>query len=397
MQVTALPRTATRLHRRYFMLCRVRRTLLLVSAIVCFETLFFTVLAPLLPVFSRRFHLSVAQAGLLSAAYAGGALIAAVPSGLAVARFGTRATALGGQTMLGLASIAFGIAPNAPAVFLARVAQGCGCSLAWTGGLTWLISQAPRERRGELIGIALGAAVAGALLGPAFGALASVAGAAPTFIGLSLPAFLLAGWGATIPDGPPQAVSLGAFRFALGQRNLARPALLIALAGLLLGLIGVLGPLRLSGLGWSAPSIAAVFLLSAAAQTSINPLLGRWSDRRGRLRPLRVGLIFSALGSIALAAAWGRWGYVFVVLLGGIAFSLIWGPSMALLSDRTANLGLGFGVGFALINLAWPPGQLLGSAGGAVLAQMTSNGTPYVVACALCLAGLLATRRNSSS
>src|ERR1700687_806136 len=161
-----------------------RRTLLLVCGIVCFETLFFTVLAPLLPTFSRRFHLSVAQAGLLSAAYASGALVAAVPSGLLLARFGTRATALSGQAILGLASIAFGVAPDTPAVFMARVAQGCGCALAWTGGLTWLVSQAPRHRRGELIGIALGAAVAGALLGPAVGALASVIGDAPTFIGL---------------------------------------------------------------------------------------------------------------------------------------------------------------------------------------------------------------------
>ena len=61
---------------------------------------------------------------------------------------------------------------------------------------------------------------------------------------------------------------------------------------------------------------------------------------------------------------------------------------MALLSDGTAELGLGFAAGFALMNLAWPPGQLVGSAGGGIVAQATSNSVPYLVAGGLCLAGL---------
>jgi MFS family permease len=365
-----------------------RRTLVLVSAIVCFETVFFTVLAPLLPRFAQRFDLSVAQAGLLTSAYAAGALVAAVPSGLLVTRIGVKATALSGLALLSAASVAFGLAPDTASIFVARITQGCGCALAWTGGLAWLVGQAPRERRGETIGVAFGAAVAGALLGPAIGALASVAGAAPIFVGLALPAFALTVWGTTIPDGPPQLISLGTFGQALTQRSLVKPALLIALAGFLLGLISVLAPLRLARLGWSASAIGAVFLLAAAAQTLLNPALGRWTDRRGRVAPLRLGLVLSAAASIALASSAGRWGYPGIVLVAGIAFGLLWTPGMALLSDGTAELGLGFAAGFALMNLAWPPGQLVGSAGGGIVAQATSNSVPYLVAGGLCLAGL---------
>jgi hypothetical protein len=65
---------------------------------------------------------------------------------------------------------------------------------------------------------------------------------------------------------------------------------------------------------------------------------------------------------------------------------------MALLSDGAAELGLSLAAGFALMNLAWPPGQLVGSAGGGIIAQATSNAVPYLLACGLCLAGLAAFR-----
>jgi MFS family permease len=374
------------------MLDPMRRTLVLVSAIVCFEAVFFTLLAPLLPRFSQRFDLSVAQAGLLTAAYAAGALVAALPSGLLVTRIGVKATTLSGLTLLSAASVAFGLAPDATAIFVARIAQGCGCSLAWTGGLAWLVSQAPKERRGEVIGVALGAAIAGSLLGPAIGALASIAGPAPIFIALAVPAFALTVWGATIPGGSPQLISLATFRHAFSQRSLFTPALTIGLAGFLLGVISVLAPLRLARLGWSATAIGVVFLLAAAVLMLLNPALGRWSDRRGRVTPLRLGLALSAVASIALASSAGRWGYAGIVLAAGVGFGLLWTPGMALLSDATAELGLGFGAGFALMNLAWPPGQFVGSAGAGVVAQTTSNSVPYLIACGLCLAALGAFR-----
>ena len=51
----------------------------------------------------------------------------------------------------------------------ARFLQGCGSGFTWAGAFAWLLAAAPRERRGEVIGTALGAAVFGALLGPVVG------------------------------------------------------------------------------------------------------------------------------------------------------------------------------------------------------------------------------------
>jgi MFS family permease len=365
------------------------RTLVLVSAIVCFETILFAFLAPLLPDLADRFSLSKSSAGLLVACYPAGALLGAVPSGLVAARIGAKATALSGLLLLGAASAAFGVAPNAALLFAARIAQGAGCALAWTGGFAWLLARTPRERRGAVIGVALAAAVAGALLGPAVGALASAAGMKPVFVGLAVPAFALALWGAAIPAGPVQELfSPHTLRQALSQRSLLAAALLIALAGFVLGVISVLAPLRLERLGWSATAIGAVFLLAAAVNAAANPVLGRWADRAGRLAPLRLALALSTAASIALAFTTGRWAYAGIVFAAAVAYALLWTPATVLLSDAAAERGLGFVVGFAMMNLAWSPGQLLGSAFGGGIAQVSSDAVPYAVATVLCVAAL---------
>ena len=46
---------------------------------------------------------------------------------------------------------------------------------------------------------------------------------------------------------------------------------------------------------------------------------------------------------------------------------------------------LGQGIAFALWNLAWGAGQAVGAAGGAGLAQATSDAVPYLLLAAACL------------
>jgi MFS family permease len=180
------------------------------------------------------------------------------------------------------------------------------------------------------------------------------------------------------------------FGSALVRRSLIGPALLIGLAGMLLGTISVLAPLRLADLGWSTTAVGAIFLLTAAAATVLNPAVGRLSDRHGRVALLRATLALCALSAAVLAVSAGRWAYAVLVVVGGVAFGLLWTPATALLSDATAALGLDFALGFALLNLAWPPGQLVGSAVGGAVADATSDAVPYLLSCVLCVLALAA-------
>jgi len=85
-----------------------RRLLLLGSTVVFLDVAFYTAITPLLPGYVDDLGLSKAAAGVLSAAYAAGTLIAALPAGLIAVRFGARRALLAGLLLLGLASLAFG-------------------------------------------------------------------------------------------------------------------------------------------------------------------------------------------------------------------------------------------------------------------------------------------------
>ena len=70
---------------------------------------------------------------------------------------------------------------------------------------------------------------------------------------------------------------------------------------------------------------------------------------------------------------------------------------MSLLSDEAEATGLDYAFAFTLINLAWGPSQIAGSAGGAALAQATSDAVPYLVLSGLCALTLASLWRSRSS
>jgi MFS family permease len=138
----------------------IRTALPLVSAIVLLDVLFYSAIAPMLPTYVASFHLSTAEAGLLSGSYALGILIASMPAGWLATRGGTRLTLLLGLGLLGAASIAFGLGQTFWILTTARFLQGVGGAASWAAGLAWLIDVAPRDKRGELLGAVLGIGIA---------------------------------------------------------------------------------------------------------------------------------------------------------------------------------------------------------------------------------------------
>jgi MFS family permease len=172
---------------------------------------------------------------------------------------------------------------------------------------------------------------------------------------------------------------------------------LVVLPSLLFGTLVVLAPLRLSALGFGAVAIGATFLCSAALEALNNVLLGRLSDRIGTLPPIVGGLAASAVVAALLPWPDKRFVLAVLVVLGGLAFGTLFTPAMTMLTHRSEERGLGYGYTFALINLAWAPGQTLGAAGGGALAHATSDAVPYLTLSALCLGTLAMLRRSLAS
>ena len=378
-----------------------RPLLFLASAIVFVDTTFYSAITPLLPHFEDQFDLSKSAAGVLTAAYPAGTLVGAIPGGYLAARAGVRATVLLGLTLMIVSSLAFAFADSIAVYDAARFVQGVGGAASWAGAMAWVASAAPRDRRGEMIGTTMGAAVAGALAGPAIGTLADVIGITPTFCGVAIVGTLLAVWALRTPPAEPEGTSsprelLGALR----DGRVSAGIWLIAVPGLLFGTIGVLAPLRLDDLGAGAGAIGAAWLGASALESGVSPFVGRVSDRRGRLFPCLIGLSAGTVLMLLFTLPDQIWQVVVLVLIAAPAIGTMWAPSMALLSDGAEELGIAQGFAFALSNLGWSIGQTAGSAASAALADATSDAVPYVLLSGLCaatLAVLVGARRTATS
>jgi MFS family permease len=357
----------------------------LASTVGFFEALLFSVLAPLLPDFEESLGLSKASAGLLTSAYAAGAFLGALPSIWAARRFGVKVTVLAGLALLAISSAAFTAPDTAWLVFVARVGQGAGSSFAYTGALAWLTAVAPPERRGEAIGVAFAATFSGELVGPLVGAVAASVGLTAVFSILSALAVLVAAFAAAMPEPPRADGARTSFRALLGNRAVRLSAWLIALTALLLGVLGVLAPLRLDELGWGAVAIGAVFAVAALLQAAVNPAIGRAADARGGTSLLRLALTLSGAAS-ALLVLDGRAGvYAAIVIAAAVAYATLWTPALAQLTMTLERRGFDRAVGFGLMSAAWPPGFAIGAAVGGALAGATRDAWPYLLAAAACL------------
>lgn len=359
----------------------------MLSAVVAVDTMFYTALAPLLPHFATTYGLGKGGAGVLAALYAAGVLIASIPGGMAASRLGPKKAVLLGVALTSLASLAFGLADDKWMLGAARLAQGIGSAFSWAGALAWLVASAPPQRRGTVIGTTMGAAVFGALLGPVVGAIATLAGVRPTFIGVSVAGFALLAWVASRQGVPAHPQPLSALRRA--DARLFGALWLLVLPAFLFGALDVIAPLHLHAEGWGGVAIGAVFLVAAALETALNPLLGRFTDRHGRTRPIRLALLGSIGVSLALAAASAPALVAALLMVGSLVYGAFFTPAMALVADSAERNGIAQGLVFGVMNGAWAIGNVIGPALGGALAQSVSDAFTYLLMAVICFATLL--------
>lgn len=374
----------------------VRNLTVLVSAVLFTETLLYAALSPLLPALTHRLGLSKSQAGLLVAAYAFGQVAAALPLVFLVSKAGVKVSVVGGLVMLSATSLAFGFAPSYGQLLGTRLLQGVAGALCWSSGLAWLVEALPRARRGELIGIAMGVSATGLVFGPVFGGIAALAGRGVAFAGIAAIAVALAGLVGALPRpvhalgglSPAELVTA----HTRGQVLLGQ--VLLLLPGLLIGSLGVLAPLRLYRLGFHTNEIAVTFVFAAATGILIRPLVGRWSDRRGRLAPIRLCLALAVPIGLAMPWVHDPWLLAGLVVAGLTVYETVWGPTVALLADAYEAFGISQGAGFALMNISSGVGIVVGAAVGGVAAHVFADFVVYSAMAGICLFASVALRRS---
>lgn len=374
-----------------------RRLVALIGAVVLLDTAFYAVIAPLLPALAHQLRLGEAGAGLLAGSYPLGTLLGSLPGGVLAARLGPRAAVVAGLALFAASTTAFAFLDSASGLDAARFVEGIGGACSWAGGIAWVAREAAPQERGALIGRVLAAAIAGALLGPVIGTLASAVGRPAAFAGVGVLALALIAVTRAFPLRlEPTEQGLADAAGALRHRGVPLGMWLVALPAIASGLLTVMSPLRLHAFGAGAASIGAVFLGAAAAEAAVSPLIGALSDRRGRFVPMRGGLLATAALLLAFTLPDSAAVLGLVVVAIDACLGAFWAPAMALLSDVAEGHRLDQGLAAALMNLAWAAGQTLGSTAGGALASAAGDGATAAAVAALCLGTLALTLRRRS-
>ena len=373
-----------------------RRIVAITGSIVFLDALLFGAIIPLLPRFADDYDLTKLEAGLVLGAYGGGALLGGIPGGLLVGRIGPKRGVVSGLAVLSSASLAFALAGDPVALGVARFVQGLSSATTWAGALAWVAVSVDSRMRGQALGMVFGLAVFGFVVGPMFGGVADVVGIRPAFAAIALVAAALALILLAVEAPPNEVPRPSAVRRAIRDRAFVGGLWLNTLPALFFGTLDVLVPLRLDDAGYEALAIAAVFLVAGLVEVVVNPVIGRVSDRRGRLFPVRVGLSASIAVSMAIAFAVEPLLVAALVVAASLTYGSFYTPGMALVADRAERAGLPQGIGFGLTNTAWALGAVTGPAVGGALAEAFGDPVPYLACGGLCAVTLIAAVRGTA-
>jgi MFS family permease len=177
--------------------------------------------------------------------------------------------------------------------------------------------------------------------------------------------------------------------------SLVRAMWLMMLPAIVSGVLNVLAPLQLHKLGAGAGVIGVTFLVGAGLEAIVSPWVGHLSDRHGRLLPLRLGLVGTAvtLGCFTLPGT--ALELSLLVILVCIVLGGFWAPAMALLSDVSERYGIDQAHAAALMNLGWAAGQIVGALGGGATGKAWGDSFPALATAGLCVLSIAATRRST--
>ncbi|HEY3399688.1 MAG TPA: MFS transporter [Geothrix sp.] len=337
------------------------------------DMLLYYLLVPLLPRYARDLNLNQMEIGILFGSYAVALLLATFPVAALTDRYGRRTPMLWGLAGLGITTLVFAVSKQYWLLVLARFFQGVAGAATWLPGMALLADHFPKEARGRAMGTAFAAANLGVLIGPPLsGFLDQHAGpSSPFLLGAFLVALDAAGRAFLLPEVEPDRGPRLPFRQLLSNPTIRVFAGAMALGSCLWALLESTLPLDMDRrLGQSSYQIGLFFAAAALSHTFTSPLMGRLSDRIGRARVLRAGLVLAVV-FIPLPVLLPRPWMVVLAMIGlGSTASFIMSPCSPAVADQVERLGSqSFASAFSILNLAYSVGLMVGPLVGGALVQ----------------------------
>ena len=367
------------------------------AAIMFADTVGYTLIIPVLPALAQELGLTETWTGIFYASYGLISLVLYLPFGYLVDRVGERLWLTGGMLLLGATALAFSMVSGFWPLLACRVAQGVAASATWAATLPLAARLADKNRRGLEMSLVPMAFSLGAIGGPALGGIGE---ARDPFVYFSVLPFVLAGLAFFLV---PSRVALTQVEHSeqsehgkLALQELLSTQLLCACLVILvscaaLSAIEVLLPLQLTQIGWSRQDVGLLFAAWGAAALVSQPVIGLWSDRRGRQEPMVIGLLAGAGLLPALFLLFNSLWLLPLTLCVIIALSAALAPSMPLIADGLSEgqAGKAFGV----YNVAFSIGIVIGPwLGGYVTEQLHVFGAAVLLAVPLFVAAAVLPR-----
>ncbi|HJW73802.1 MAG TPA: MFS transporter [Geothrix sp.] len=350
------------------------------------DMLLYYLLVPLLPRYAEDLHLNAMEVSLLFGSYAVALLLATFPVAMLTDRYGRRKPMLWGLAGLGITTLVFAFSRDFKLLVLARFLQGIAGAATWLPGMALLADHFPSESRGRAMGTAFAAANLGVLLGPPLSGFLDqhVGPSSPFLVGAGLVGLDALGRAFLLPEAEPLTSPRIPFRQLLSNPVIRLFSGAMALGSALWALLESTVPMDLHGrLGLSPSGIGFCFAAMALAHTMTSPLMGRLSDKLGRTRVLRMGLVLVAL-LLALPALLPKpWMVIGAMMALGSTASFVMSPCSPAVADQVERLGSqSYASAFSILNLSYSVGMMVGPLVGGALVQ--GLGLPW----ALSISGL---------
>ena len=367
-----------------------RRPYLLFYVLVFLDEVALLSIVPLVPAYTRAYHLSDVRAGALLSAASLAIVVASVPAGRLSDRFGARVVTLVASAIAAAAMLGTAAAPNFAALLVARLAFGVGSGTIWSAGVSWLSDSADDDIRDRTLALVVTTAGLGSTVGPVFaGLLADHVARGAVFAVAGVPMLAVIGILAVSDPGTRKRHGHKPLReVTAGMR--ASPLLAGAVAIMLLGGVGdgvvnLVAPLQLGDHGLSSGAIGA--WLSVASMIFIASSLAVARVGR-RAVSLRLGGLMAALQAAALIPVLVS-GAVPPVVATVLLRSVVVGPPYAMAFPLgalgAARLGVGTGTVNGVMGVVWGAANFVGPLAAGAVISTAGDRAAYALLALWCL------------
>jgi DHA1 family solute carrier family 18 vesicular amine transporter 1/2 len=358
---------------------------------ICFGVIFtdmvgYGIISPSIPLFAKALSASDAQMGYAFAGYPIAFTLFVLPLGLLVDRIGKNYLIISiSLYVLSLASLMMAFSTSIWMLILARALQGLASASAWvaTQPLVAGASGGGEVSSREMSIVTIAAGV-GVIVGPLLGGIGSLE--TPFFINAALAFFL--GLAATLfltRQGTGSPEKKQGFLGLLKQKGILVACLAIFFSCSCFGIMELLLPLYLDRLGYVKLYIGIFFGIFSVLYVASQPLISRWIDRKGGYVPIYIGSLGLAIGMTAVIQVAGFVSVSVIMSFLGVFSGMLFLASMFVVGENSKEGQRGSA--YALWNLAFSLGYLIGPVAGGNLSSLFGLKTAFYIFTAVLLIG----------